>query len=131
MSNELRISGSVRYIDATRKINKTLLQISQLMRDRNTTLMSEGMMNLTTTEAALALGDVTSPGDAVFLNLDSNLLSAIYIQVGFDISGTFRPALKIGPGKFQIVELEPTQTWKAKVTSSTGQLQFAIFQRNS
>ena len=131
MANEFRIAGRVQYKDPSKKIDKTLLLINNLMRTRNTTLMIEGILDLTTTPEAIPLGDVTQPGWAVFLNLDSDLESGLFVQIGFDISSVFRPAKKLSPGMFSIDELEPTQTWKAQMTSSTGQLLYGIFQRNS
>ena len=49
----------------------------------------------------LDLGDVASPGWAMFSNLDSTN----FVQVGLDVTGTFYPLLQLELGEQQLVRL--------------------------
>jgi hypothetical protein len=130
MSQTLRLSGLAQIIDAALGSTEILLQRPILEKARTTTLKAAVSQNITTTEAAIAIGNVTSPGYAVLWNNESNTASTVVISVGFTISATFREAFTLGPGEWAIVPLSAAQTWQAKTNSSTADLAGYILQRN-
>ena len=128
MSGTIRRFAQVQYLDPDRNLNKTLLQVPLQLVDRTTKLMSEGVMSVPIDVAgtAIPVSGVTTPGYAQFLNLSN----ADFVEIGFQVSSVFYPALKISPGSYCDVELAPGQTWMARGLVNAVDLQFSILQRN-
>lgn len=131
MSQILRTSGMAMLIDATLGSQEILLQRPSVEYTRNTTLKAGADMAVTTTEAAIPIGSVTSPGEAVLWNEETNEASTTYISIGFTESATFYEAFRLGPKGWCKVPLSPDRTWQAKTNSSTANLRGYILQRNS
>ena len=75
-----------------------------------------------TTEEALGLGDVTTPGIAVFENLDDTN----YVEIGSYVGGTFYPFLKLKPGEKWIGRLAITAPY-AKANTAAVELDYRIY----
>jgi len=69
--------------------------------DQSAANLIRNVQNIGTTEEALALGDVATPGFAVFQNLDGTN----FVEVGSYVAGTFYPFLKLKPGEMQMVRI--------------------------
>lgn len=130
MSQSLRLSGLMRLVDAALGSDQTLLQRPLLEQTRTTSLVAGIAQSITTTEAAIAIGNVTSPGYAALQNEETNTSSSTYISIGFTVSATFYEAFRLGPKEFAIVPLSPSRTWQAKTNSSTAILSGFVLQRN-
>ena len=126
MSQTLELSARVRLKDTDAKIDNIFLLVPQEIISRTTPLLVSGVQACTTTAANLSMGNVTTEGLAVFLNLDASN----DIEVGFDVGGTFYGALEIPAGKWSLAWIDPDRTWQVKADTSTSNLQYAVFQRN-
>ena len=131
MSQVVRMSGTLRIVDSDLNDQQTLMQRPLFEQTRTTTLKVGVAQTITTTKAAIAIGNVTSPGFACLQNEETNTASTTYISIGFDDSTpTFQEAFRLGPKEFAIVPLAPGQTWQAQTNSSTAVLSGYILQRN-
>lgn len=90
---------------------------------QSTALLIRNVANITTAVGgeALDLGDVASPGIAVFSNLDSTN----YVEVGTFSGGTFYPVLKLKPGEQQCVRLSVAPY--ARANTATVNLFYIIY----
>ena len=83
-----------------------------------------GVQVITTTH--LAVNDsVTNLGVAYFKNLDSTN----FIELGVDVSSTFYPVLRLGPGESVVCKLSPAITLYAKADTAVARLQAAIYEQ--
>lgn len=131
MSQTLRMSGMAMLVDPSLGSQEVLLQRPMVEKTRTTTLKSAADLAVTTTEAAIPVGGVTSEGFAVLWNEETDENSTTYISIGFTESATFYEAFRLGPNEFAQVPLSPSRTWQAKTNSSTANLRGYILQRNS
>jgi hypothetical protein len=131
MSQTLRMSTLVQLVDATSGAQETLYKRPIVEKTRTTTLKACADMAVTTTEAAIPLGGVTSEGHAIIWNEETDETSNIYISVGFTEAATFYEAFRLGPNDDAKVPLSPSRTWQAKTNSSTASLRGYILQRNA
>lgn len=127
MSQTIELSARVRLKDLDASLDNLFLLIPQQLLTRTTAILQSGVQACTTTEAALALGNVTTTGLAIFKNLDASN----DIEVGFTVGGSFYGAHEIPAGCWCIAWLDPDRTWQAKADTSTSNLQYTIFQRNA
>ena len=70
---------------------------------------------------ALALGDVATPGIAIFSNLDITN----YVEIGSFVGGTFYPFLKLGAGEQVMAKLSVVPY--ARANTATVNLFYAIY----
>ena len=66
--------------------------------DQSTALLIRNVQEIGTSDESLELGDVTTPGFAVFQNLDDTN----YVEIG---TGSFTAFLKLKPGEFAMCRL--------------------------
>lgn len=131
MSQVLRMSGQMLLVDAALGSQEILLQRPVHEVTRTTTIKAAVSQAITTTEANINIGNVTSEGEAVLWNDESDTASTVYISVGFTEAATFYEAFRLGPLDWAKVPLSPSRTWQAKTNSSTAVLSGYILQRNA
>jgi hypothetical protein len=130
MSQTVRMSALMMIVDPALGSQELLLQRPMVEQARTTTIKAAVSQTITTVEAAIAIGNVTAPGEAVLWNNESNAASTTYISVGFTEGATFYEAFRLGPNDFAKVPLSPDRTWQAKTNASTADLAGYILQRN-
>lgn len=76
---------------------------SQLAATQNSALLIRNVTNVTTAAGGqlLDMGDVITPGFAIFSNLDDTN----FVEVGIIVAATFYPFLKLLPGEQQLARL--------------------------
>lgn len=89
--------------------------------DMSGVVATGGIQSVGTTEEALAMGDVSSPGYAYFRNCDK----ANYVELGVKPAGTFYPFAKLKYGEAAIIRLG-TATPYAKANGAAVSLQYYI-----
>lgn len=90
--------------------------------DQTTAKLIRNVQNIGTTEEALDLGDVTTPGLAIFENLDDTN----YVEVGSYVGGTFYPFMKLKPGEKFICRLGVLAPY-AKANTAAIELDYRIY----
>jgi hypothetical protein len=131
MAQTLRMSGLVTLVDAALGSQETLLHRPMVEQTRTNTIKAGISHAATTVVANINVGAVTSPGEAVLWNDESDTASTTYISVGFDVAATFYECFRLGPTDFCKVPLSPSRTWQARTNASTGTLSGYILQRNA
>ena len=120
------MSGEISYSFQLNLRNGDLIDLyssGALLADQST---AAAMRNTTTVPAAktlLDLGSLTTPGWAVFKNLDDTN----FIEVGIDVGGTFYPFLKLEPGEECPAKLGITAIY-AQADTSPVKLYYIIFE---
>lgn len=94
MASEISISAAMNVTAGEYTHNKSLSSEAQ---DLTTTVASGGVLSVGTSEEAIPLGDLTTPGWAYFKNVST---ADKYIEVGQMVSATFTPFLKLFQGQF-------------------------------
>ena len=97
MGNEITVGGSLAYSDADG--SQFEIALSGLLATAGSKKFVRARQNIGTTEEAIGLGEVTSPGWGIFVNRDAT--NFIHPRVG---TGGSRFA-RLRPGKFAILEL--------------------------
>jgi hypothetical protein len=87
--------------------------------DQATALLIRNVQNIGTSDEALALGDITTPGWAVFQNLDDTN----YVEIGV---GSFTPVVKLKPGEQAILRLGTTAP-RAQANTAAVDLFYIIY----
>jgi hypothetical protein len=88
---------------------------SSVTADQSTAALVRNVQTISSvSHAALDLGSLTTPGFAVFQNLDATN----YIEIGIDVSGTFYPFMKLNPGDQGMVKLGTTAPYALADTAS-------------
>jgi hypothetical protein len=92
-----------------------------LSADQSTASLIRNTQNIGTSAEALALGGVTTPGFAVFQNLDDTN----YVEIGVD-SGGFVAVVKLKPGEQAILRLATTAP-QARANTAAVDLFYIIY----
>jgi hypothetical protein len=85
--------------------------------------MVKGTQNIGTTHEALGLGSLTTPGFAVFQNLDATN----FIELGIDDTGTFEAFAKLKPGEIGMIRLTTLAPY-AKADTAAVDLFYLIYE---
>lgn len=115
MANELAVSGNIRYQKAG---VDEVLTFSQAV-DVAGSALSRQVLFIGTTEEAVLMGDVTSPGYVVAHNLDTTN----YVQIGAE---TAEYCIRLKAGQRAIFPLEGTTIF-AKANTAQCSVLFLIF----
>ena len=119
MANEITLSGSLQIANGDFKQDwrPGTIQITQ-----TTQAAAGGVQTIGTSEEAIVVTDVSTPGYAFFRNLDSTN----FVTIGTYVSATYYPCLKLKAGEYAIARLDGTKTFYAKADTASVKLQYAI-----
>jgi hypothetical protein len=92
-----------------------------LVADQATPSLIRATKNIGTSQEAIPLGDVTTPGWAVFQNLDDTN----FIEIGLDVGG-FQPFIKLEPGYQCVVPLGTSAPY-ARADTAAADLFYIIY----
>lgn len=84
--------------------------------------MVRNVQNIGTTEEAMDLGDVGTPGLAILKNLDDTN----YVEIGSYVAAVFYPFLKLKPGEMQIIRIGVAAPY-AKANTAAVELDYRIY----
>lgn len=119
MANEINVSATVTATKGNLSVSRT----GQKQSDLGTARYAAGAMSLTTTEAAIPLGPVTTPGVSYFKNLDTTN----YLEIGLRPSGTFYAAVKLLPSELAVLRLGTAAPY-ARAGAGTPLLDYTILE---
>lgn len=119
MANEITLNGtlSIANGDFKQDWRPGTIQITQ-----TTQACAGGVQTIGTTEEAIVVTDVSTPGYAFFRNLDSTN----FVTIGTYVTATYYPCLKLKAGEYAIARLDGTKTFYAKADTANVKLQYAI-----
>lgn len=111
MSQEIRVSANVAVTNG----NYTDQFVKNVSIDQATASGTKPTIALTTSDTALTFSGISTNGYAVFYNTDS----VNYCKVGPESAGAIVPMLRINPGEFAVLRLEPGVVIRAQAHTST------------
>ena len=82
-----------------------------------------GVREIGTTEETISLTDVSTPGYAIFRNLDSTN----FVTIGPDSGGSMVDFLKLKPGEIAVLRLAPDVSIKAKADTAAVKLLVRVY----
>ena len=94
MADEIEVSGSLQYTDSNDPEVVEMLAFAGIKADVTTAKFIKGKQSIGTSEEAIALGECTSPGWAIFRNIDPTN----YIEIKTGTSGTIFAKMLHGEG---------------------------------
>ena len=119
MANEITLTGSLQIANGDFKQDwrPGTIQITQ-----STQACAGGVQIIGTSEEAIVVTDVATPGYCFFRNLDATN----FVTIGSFVSATYYPALKLKAGEYAICRLDGSKTFYAKADTANVKLQYAI-----
>lgn len=121
MANTLTLTAAVKFQLDGQALPYELLRINGQQESVTSNLMAGGIQNIGTSAENLNFGEVSTPGYAVFVNLDDTN----FVELGWDDTG-FVGAVKILKGQFAIIPLNPSRTWQAKADTAACDLYYRV-----
>ena len=82
------------------------------------------MVKIGTSEEAITISDVTTPGWAFIQNVDDTN----YVDIGPDSAGSMVPCIRLYPGMGHTISLYPTATWRGQANTAEVNLVFQVFE---
>jgi len=121
MSDEITVSTSLLCKNGNYNFDRRINSVSA---DQSAIGANGGVQDIGTgSHEAVAVGDVSTPGWAIFRNLDDTN----FVEIGIDVGATFYPIAKILPGEPAAFRLS-SSTLYAKADTATVKLEFTILE---
>ncbi len=83
-----------------------------------------GTVNIGTSDEALALGDITTPGWCYMINLDATN----YVDIGPEDTGAIVPFLRLEPGEPALMRLSPSVTVRGQANTAACNVYVAVLE---
>lgn len=93
-----------------------------LVANQSSAFLIRNVQTIGTTEESLQLGDITTPGFAVFQNLDATN----YVEIGSFVGGTFYPFMKLKKGEIGMCRVGVTAIY-AKANTSPVNIFYIVY----
>jgi hypothetical protein len=77
--------------------------------------------------ATTAAAAIPVPSGTLGLAFIRNLDADNYVQLGWDVAGTFTPSDKIPAGRWTLKWLDPSRTWQWRANTASCNMQIAIY----
>lgn len=112
MADEITVSASLRVSNGNFSFRKDtgFSQFDQAAAGGG----NPGTVNIGTSDEAISLGDITTPGWAFIQNLDGTN----YVDIGPDSTGAIVPIIRLEPGEFALLRLTPTVSLRGQANTA-------------
>lgn len=123
MANTIDVSIGLTYRDSN---NVPLLNVPnrKVSQSQTSNVRIQGVQNIGTTYEALALGDVSSDGGAVYL---LNRSATNFVEVGLEVAAAFVAFVKLKPGEFAYIAGASDKDLFARANTAAVDLEYIIF----
>lgn len=110
MANEISVNVGVQLSNGALNDAASI----QFREDQVAAQLAGGTQTIGTSHEAIALGDVSTPGPSLLVNLDSTN----FVEIGIDDSSVFVPMVKIAPGQAALIQPADSVTLYAQADTA-------------